>query len=40
VLKNFPTRDEALAALGPRARQLEWIEYPHYWTLAYTVGPA
>jgi ubiquinone/menaquinone biosynthesis C-methylase UbiE len=35
VLKNFPTRDEAVAALGARARDVEWIEHPHYWVLSY-----
>ncbi|MCC7457379.1 MAG: class I SAM-dependent methyltransferase [Nitrospira sp.] len=37
VVKNFPTRDEALAALGPRARDVQWIEHAHYWTLSYTL---
>jgi ubiquinone/menaquinone biosynthesis C-methylase UbiE len=35
VLKNFPTRDAAFGALGPRARHCEWIEHPHYWILSY-----
>jgi SAM-dependent methyltransferase len=35
VLKNFPTREEALAALGAAARDAEWIEHRHYWLLAY-----
>jgi len=38
VLKNFPTRDEAFAMLGPRAREPEWIEYGHYWVLAYSLA--
>jgi demethylmenaquinone methyltransferase/2-methoxy-6-polyprenyl-1,4-benzoquinol methylase len=38
VLKNFPTRAQAVAMLGERARALEWIEYPHYWILAYTLA--
>ncbi len=37
VLKNFPHRDEALAAIGPRARQAQWIAHEHYWVLAYTI---
>lgn len=37
LLKNFPTRDEALAAIGPRARAPQWIEFGHYWALAYTL---
>ena len=35
VLKNFPTRDEALAAVGRRARAPQWIEHRHYWILTY-----
>jgi len=38
VLKNFPTRDEALVQLGPRARDAEWIEHAHYWILSYTLA--
>lgn len=38
VLKNFPTRDEAVAALGPRARQPEWIAFEHYWVLSYLLA--
>ena len=38
VLKNFPERDEALAAIGPRARAAEWIEHPHYWVLSCTLN--
>jgi len=38
VVKNFPTRDEALARLGPRARDAEWIEHEHYWIVSYTLG--
>lgn len=37
VLKNFPTRDEAVAAIGPRVRDPQWIEHPHYWLLTYTL---
>ncbi len=35
VLKNFPTREQALAVLGPRAHSPEWIEHDHYWVLSY-----
>ena len=38
VLKNFPTREQACAALGPRARNPEWIEHVHYWILSYTLS--
>ena len=38
VLKNFPTRDEAVARLGPRARDVEWIAHEHYWILSYTLA--
>ncbi len=37
VVKNFPTRDEAIAALGPRARSPQWTAYTHYWVLSYTL---
>lgn len=38
VLKNFPTREQAVAALGPRVRDPQWIEHPHYWILSYTLA--
>ena len=38
VLKNFPTQDQALAALGPRAQQAQWVEFDHYWILSYTLA--
>jgi SAM-dependent methyltransferase len=38
VLKNFPTRDEAIAHLGPRARDCEWIAHEHYWMLSYILS--
>ena len=38
VLKNFPTRDAALALLAGSARQAEWVEHPHYWTLRYQLA--
>jgi SAM-dependent methyltransferase len=38
VLKNFPSRDEAFAALGPRACRPQWIEHRHYWILSYELG--
>jgi SAM-dependent methyltransferase len=38
VLKNFPTREEAFAAIGPRARAPQWIAFDHYWVLSYTLA--
>jgi demethylmenaquinone methyltransferase/2-methoxy-6-polyprenyl-1,4-benzoquinol methylase len=38
VLKNFPRRDAALAAIGARARDPQWTEHPHYWVLSYDVA--
>jgi len=38
VLKNFPSRDEAFVAIGPRARHPEWLEYEHYWILSYLLA--
>ena len=35
VVKNFPTADEAIAALGPRARNARWMQLDHYWMLHY-----
>jgi demethylmenaquinone methyltransferase/2-methoxy-6-polyprenyl-1,4-benzoquinol methylase len=38
VLKNFPTPEQAFAALGPRARDPQWISFDHYWVLQYSVS--
>lgn len=38
VIKNFPTHDEALAALGPRARHVQFTPHTHYWVLQYTLA--
>ncbi len=38
VLKNFPTREQAFAALGPRAKSAEWTDYAHYWILSYRLS--
>ena len=38
VLKNFPTRDQAFAMLGPRARDAHWLAYTHYWVLTYELS--
>ncbi len=38
VLKNFPTRDAAIAALGSRARDPQWTAYEHYWVLTYLLA--
>ncbi|MBK6469900.1 MAG: class I SAM-dependent methyltransferase [Betaproteobacteria bacterium] len=37
VLKNFPTHEQAAAMLGPRAHDLRWQEYTHYWQLSYAL---
>ena len=37
VVKNFPTAEEAIAALGPRACNARWMPYEHYWVLAYDI---
>ena len=37
VLKNFPTPAQAIAALGPRARNPQWTAYAHYWVLSYAL---
>ena len=38
VLKNFPSRADALAAIAPCARDVEWIEHSYYWTLRYALA--
>jgi demethylmenaquinone methyltransferase/2-methoxy-6-polyprenyl-1,4-benzoquinol methylase len=38
VLKNFPTREQAFAMLGPRAVDPQWIAFEHYWILVYTLA--
>ena len=38
VLKNFPAADEAIAALGSRARGPQWTAWTHYWALRWTVA--
>ena len=38
VLKNFPDRAGALAAIGARARDASWTDYTHYWVLSYTLA--
>lgn len=37
VLKNFPTPAQAAALLGPRAHDLRWVDYTHYWLLSYAL---
>ena len=38
VLKNFPTAEQAIAMLGPRARAPQWLAHPHYWILSYELA--
>ncbi len=38
VLKNFPSPDQAMAVLGPRARDAQWVAWTHYWALVYTLS--
>lgn len=38
VLKNFPTAEQAVAMLGPRAHAARWTAYEHYWTLVYELS--
>ena len=35
VVKNFPTAEQAMSALGPRAIHARWTAYEHYWVLDY-----
>ena len=36
VLKNFPTREEAMQAIDVPARDADWIESAHFWMLTCT----
>ncbi len=36
VLKNFPTREQVIAAIGPSAHDAQWHKWTHYWALTYT----
>jgi SAM-dependent methyltransferase len=38
VLKNFPTRERATAAIGPRARNAQWHQWTHYWAVSYELA--
>ena len=38
VLKNFPTPDQALAVLSPRARLPQWTAHTHCWVLQYELA--
>jgi ubiquinone/menaquinone biosynthesis C-methylase UbiE len=38
VLKNFPTREQAIAAIGPRAHDAQWHRWTHYWALSYELN--
>jgi SAM-dependent methyltransferase len=38
VLKNFPKREDAFAAIGPRARNAQWHAWTHYWALTYELA--
>lgn len=38
VLKNFPTREQAFAAIGARSRHPQWTDFGHYWALSYTLA--
>ncbi len=38
VLKNFPTREQAVSLLAASAHDIEWIDHRHYWLLSYRVN--
>lgn len=38
VLKNFPTRKQALAAIGPHTRNAQWHQWTHYWAVSYELA--
>ncbi len=37
VLKNFPSPEQAISLLGPRAIDAQWTALTHYWMLSYTL---
>jgi SAM-dependent methyltransferase len=38
VLKNFPAREQAMAAIGSSAHDAQWHQWTHYWALTYTIA--
>lgn len=38
VLKNFPSRDELLAAVAPYSESSHYVEWEYFWALEYTLG--
>ena len=38
VLKNFPTPEQAIAALGHDVRDVQWLPFTHYWVLSYRLA--
>jgi SAM-dependent methyltransferase len=38
VLKNFPTREELLAAVAPMARDARYHEWEYFWALQYSTA--
>jgi demethylmenaquinone methyltransferase/2-methoxy-6-polyprenyl-1,4-benzoquinol methylase len=38
VLKNFPSREQAFALLGDRARAPRWHAWTHYWALEFELA--
>jgi SAM-dependent methyltransferase len=37
VLKNFPSREQAFEMIGPRACNVQWLQFTHYWVLSYSL---
>jgi SAM-dependent methyltransferase len=38
VLKNFPSRDQALDHIGSGVHDVQWLEFTHYWMLSYRLN--
>jgi demethylmenaquinone methyltransferase/2-methoxy-6-polyprenyl-1,4-benzoquinol methylase len=38
VLKNFPSRDQALDHIGSDVHDVQWLEFTHYWMLSYRLN--
>jgi SAM-dependent methyltransferase len=38
VLKNFPNREQAIAAIGPHTRNAQLQQWTHYWAMSYELA--
>jgi SAM-dependent methyltransferase len=38
VLKNFPTREQAMDAIGANTHNAHWQQWTHYWAMSYELN--